>query len=264
MVIFTAQLKTAQSIMIKLKIPAFLHQFASPRLFFFRSKTVLLWLYVVFLVTVVSGLYLGPFVAPPDYQQGESVRIIYIHVPAAWNSMFLYSTIAFCSAIFLIWKIKLADIIAMSCAPIGAAMTFLALITGSLWGKPMWGTWWVWDARLTSELILLFIYLGYIALRNAFDDVQKGGKAAAILGIVGVINLPIIHYSVVWWNTLHQGATVSQFGKPKIAIEMLTPLLLMAIAFTVFAIIIILRNARAEVLLREQKTTWAKQVAQLS
>ena len=218
------------------------------------------WLYALFLLTIIPGLVLGLGFSPPDYQQGESVRIIYVHVPAAWMSMFLYLIMAICGAIFLIWRIKLADIMGMAFAPIGASFTFLALVTGSLWGKPMWGTWWVWDARLTSELILLFLYLGYIALRSAFADINNGGRAAAVLALVGVVNLPIIHYSVEWWNTLHQGATISKLGKPSIDLEMLIPLLLMAVAFKIYALIIALRQARCEVLKREVRSGWIEEI----
>lgn len=224
------------------------------------SGKILPWMYALFLLTFIPGLVLGLFFSPPDYQQGESVRIIYVHVPAASASMFIYVAIAISSAIFLIWRIKLADIMAASLAPIGASLTFLALVTGSLWGKPMWGTWWVWDARLTSELVLLFLYLGYMAIRAAFDDVSNGGRAAAVLALVGVVNIPIIHYSVIWWNTLHQGATISKLGKPSIALEMLVPLLLMLVAFNVYALIVALRQARSEVLQREVKTTWVEEL----
>jgi len=245
---------------MKFKIPGFLHRFSSPKHFYRMSGKVLPWLYALFILTFVPGIILGLFFAPPDYQQGESVRIIYIHVPAAWMSMFLYLAMAICGAIFLIWRIKLADIMGAALAPIGASFTFLALVTGSLWGKPMWGTWWVWDARLTSELILLFLYLGYMEIRSAFDDITNGGRAASVLALVGVVNLPIIHYSVEWWNTLHQGATISKFDKPSIALEMLIPLLLMALAFKIYAFIVGLRQARCEVLRRENKSLWVEEV----
>ncbi len=245
---------------MKFKIPKIVHKFSSPKYFFNMSGKLLPWLYALFLLTFIPGLILGLFYSPPDYQQGESVRIIYVHVPSASASMMLYVIIAICSAIFLIWRIKLADIMAASLAPIGASFTFLALVTGSLWGKPMWGTWWIWDARLTSELVLLFLYLGYMAIRAAFDDVNNGGRAAAVLGLVGVVNIPIIHYSVVWWNTLHQGATISKLDKPSIATEMLIPLLLMLAAFNIYAFIVALRQARCEVLRREAKSSWAEAI----
>jgi heme exporter protein C len=244
-----------------MKIPQFLHRFSSPRHFDRMAAKLLPWLGVLFVALIIPGLYLGLVSSPVDYQQGDTVRIMYIHVPAAWMSMFLYVLVAVSSAIFLIWKMKLADIFAAALLPVGAVMTLLALATGSLWGKPMWGTWWFWDARLTSELVLLFLYLGIIGIRSAFADPRQGGKAAAVLALVGTVNLPIIHYSVVWWNTLHQGATVSKMAKPSIAVEMLVPLLLMALAFKVFALMVALRQARCENLSREQRTGWAEEAA---
>ena len=212
------------------------------------------------LLMIVAGLYYGLVKAPPDYQQGESYRIMFIHVPAAWMSMFIYMVMAISGAIGLIWRIKLADIMASASAPIGAAFTFLALATGSLWGKPMWGAWWVWDARLTSELILLFLYLGFIALQASIEDPRNAARAGAVLALVGVVNIPIIHYSVEWWSTLHQGATVTKFDKPSIHIDMLIPLLLMAVAFKLYYATAVLMRARAEILLREQNSRWVKEV----
>jgi heme exporter protein C len=194
--------------------------------------------------------------APADYQQGESYRIIYIHVPSAWMSMFVYSVLAGASAVSLIWRMKLAEAVARASAPVGAAYTFLALVTGSLWGKPMWGAWWVWDARLTSELILLFLYLGYMALVAAIDDRRTASRAGAVLAIVGVINLPIIHFSVEWWNTLHQGPTVTKFDQPSIALSMLIPLLLMAGAFKFHYLCVMLARVRVEILESERRTAW--------
>ncbi len=203
-----------------------------------------------------AGLYGGLVLAPADYQQGESYRIIYIHVPSAWLSMFVYAVLAAASAISLIWRMKLAEAVARASAPVGAAYTFLALITGSLWGKPMWGTWWVWDARLTSELILLFLYLGYMALVAAIDDRRTASRAGAVLAVVGVVNLPIIHFSVEWWNTLHQGPTVTKFDQPSIAISMLIPLLLMAAAFMFHYLYTLLARVRVEILDSERRTAW--------
>lgn len=211
---------------------------------------------------MIAGLYLGLFVAPPDYQQGESYRIIYIHVPSAWMSLFIYTVMAVTAAIGLIWRIKLAHIVSLCSAPIGASFTFLALVTGSLWGKPMWGTWWVWDARLTSELLLLFLYLGVIALYNAFEQRQSGERAAGILSIVGVINIPIIHYSVEWWNTLHQGPTVTKLDAPSIAVSMLIPLLLMAVSFMFYYAALLFHRVRYEVLEREQRSRWVGEYIQ--
>jgi heme exporter protein C len=197
-------------------------------------------------------------VAPADYQQGDSYRIMFIHVPSAWMSLFVYVVMAGAGAVGLIWHMKLAEIIAISSAPIGASFTFLALVTGSIWGKPMWGTWWVWDARLTSELILLFLYLGVIALYNAIDDKRTAARATSILALVGVVNIPIIHYSVEWWNTLHQGPTVTKFGAPSIDLRMLIPLLIMAVAFKLFYILVLLMRARVEVLQRERNARWVR------
>ena len=194
--------------------------------------------------------------APADYQQGESYRIIYIHVPSAWMSMFVYLVLAATSAISLVWRLKLAEAVARASAPVGAMYTFLALITGSLWGKPMWGTWWVWDARLTSELILLFLYLGYMALVAAIDDRRTASRAGAILAVVGVVNLPIIHFSVEWWNTLHQGPTVTKFDQPSIALSMLIPLLLMASAFQFHYLYAMLARVRVEILDSERRAGW--------
>ncbi|MCK5664158.1 MAG: heme ABC transporter permease, partial [Thiotrichaceae bacterium] len=183
---------------------AFLHKFSSPKYFYFLSGRLIPWFAWSCLAVMLVGLYYGLFEAPPDYQQGESYRIMFVHVPAAWMSMFIYMVMAVAGGIGLIWHIKLAEIMAASSAPIGASFTFLALVTGALWGKPMWGTWWVWDARLTAELILLFLYLGVIALNSAIEDKRTAARASGVLALVGVVNIPIIHYSVEWWNTLHQ------------------------------------------------------------
>lgn len=196
--------------------------------------------------------------APADYQQGDAFRIIYVHVPAAWMSLFIYIVMAVQAVIAIIWRIKISEIVVISSASIGASFTFIALVTGSLWGKPMWGTWWTWDARLTSELILLFIYLGIIMLYNAFDDKRTASRAIAILTLVGVVNIPIIHYSVIWWNTLHQGATVSKLDKPSIATEMLIPLLLMAIAFKLYYFLALFQRVKVEILDREFNSQWVK------
>jgi len=236
----------------------FYHNMASPPYFYRFADKLLPWLTVIFLILVMTGLYKGLYVAPTDYQQGDSYRIIYLHVPAAWMSLFIYVVMAICGGIALIWRMKMAEVIAISSAPIGASFTFIALVTGSLWGKPMWGTWWVWDARLTSELILLFLYLGVISLYGAIEDKRIASRAVSILALVGVVNIPIIHYSVEWWNTLHQGSTVSKMGKPSIHIDMLIPLLLMAVAFKFYYGIVLLQAAKLEILKREQNTQWVK------
>ena len=239
---------------------AFLYKMASPRHFYRLANKLIPWLGIATLLLMAHGLYGGFFVTPPDYQQGESYRIIFIHVPSAWMSMFAYVFMAFCAGVHLIWRMKLADVMSACAAPIGASFTFLALVTGSLWGKPMWGTWWVWDARLTSELILLFLYLGAIALRAAIDDQRTAGRAVAVLVLIGVVNIPIIHYSVEWWSTLHQPATITKIGKPSMHISMLIPLLEMAIAFQLFFFTTLLMRARNEVLLRERASTWVKEL----
>lgn len=238
----------------------FIHQLASPPFFYSFTAKVMPWFVSVFLLFLFYGLYAGLVLAPADYQQGESYRIIYIHVPAAWMSLFIYMVMAISSAIGLVWRIKLADVVAISSAPIGGMFTFLALVTGSIWGKPMWGTWWEWEARLTSELILLFLYLGVIALYNAVEDKRIASRAVAILVLVGVVNIPVIHYSVEWWNTLHQGPTVSKFEKPSIHISMLLPLLSMAVAFKFYYGIGLLLRARKELLERERNTSWVREL----
>ena len=236
----------------------FFHKLASPRHFYQISGRLIPWLAWLTGILLVAGLYLGLFVAPPDYQQGQSYRIIFVHVPSAWMSLFIYTFMAVLGAIYLIWNIKLADVMARSSAVLGAAFTFLALATGSLWGKPMWGAWWVWDARLTSELILLFLYLGYVALVTAIEDTRTAARAGAVLILVGVVNIPIIHYSVEWWNTLHQGPTVTKLDKPSIHLSMLIPLLLMAGAFQLYYFTVVLMRARVEVMERERKSDWVR------
>jgi heme exporter protein C len=198
-----------------------------------------------------AGLYFGLYASPADYQQGQTVRIMYVHVPSAWLGMMGYMVMAVASFFALVFRHPLADICARSAAPIGAAFCFLALVTGSLWGRPMWGTWWVWgDARLTSMLILLFLYLGYIALWATIEDRTRAARAAAVLALVGSINVPIIHYSVVWWNTLHQPASVFRIDGPAIAGSMLLPLMLMALGFTLFFVTLLFVRMRAEILAR--------------
>lgn len=237
----------------------FLHKMASPRYFYEFSGRLVPWFAWATLILMVIGL-IGGFSAPTDYQQKESYRIMYIHVPSAWMSMFIYMVMATCGAINLIWRIKLADVMASCAAPIGASFTFLALVTGSLWGKPTWGTYWAWDARLVSELVLLFLYLGYIGLRAAIDDLRTAGRASAVLALVGVINIPIIHYSVEWWNSLHQGASVTKLDAPSIHVSMLVPLLIMAVASKLYFGTVLLMRARAEVVSREKNSTWVREM----
>ncbi len=241
-------------------IPNWLHRLASPPHFFRAAGALQRWLLWPSLVCIAVGAYGGLVLAPPDYQQGDAFRIIYVHVPSAYLSMLVYVVMAVASAIGLIWRIKLAYAVAASAAPVGASFTFVALVTGSLWGQPMWGTWWVWDARLTSELILLFLYLGYMLLRSAFDDVTKADRASAVLALVGVVNIPIIHYSVIWWSTLHQGPTISKFDNPSITADMLWPLLTMIVGFTLFFLAILTRRLQGEVLERERHARWVDEV----
>jgi heme exporter protein C len=227
---------------------ATLHRFANPARFLRLANAIYPWAAAGTLVCLLAGLYLAFFQAPADYQQGESVRIMYVHVPSAWMAVFVYAGMALASAILLIWRHPLAGLAAKASAPVGAAFTFLALATGSLWGKPMWGTWWVWDARLTSVLILFFLYLGHIALINAFDNPERGHRAAALLALVGAVNLPIIKFSVDWWNTLHQPSSVLRLDGPTIHPSMLWPLLLMALGFTLFYVTILIIRMKSELL----------------
>ncbi len=237
-----------------------LNRFANPARFMRLSGAALPWCAGLTLALLAGGLYLALVVAPPDYQQGEAVRIMYVHVPAAWLALSVYLFVAVASGVALVSRHPLADVAARSAAPIGAAFTFVCLVSGSLWGRPMWGTWWVWDARLTSVLVLFFLYLGYIALVNGFDDPARGAKAGSVLALVGVVNLPIIKFSVDWWNTLHQPASVLRLGRPTIALSMMVPLLVMAAAFwMLFATLLMLRmrtglNERKAMALRLNRT----------
>lgn len=236
------------------------YQLASPKWFYDISARLLPWLGGLTLLLFVIGLTLGLAFSPADYQQGNTVRIMYIHVPAAYMSMMVYVIMAITGAIGLIWRIKMAHIVSTSCASIGAVFTALALLTGAIWGRPTWGTYWVWDARLTSELILLFLYLGYMALHSAFDEKKSADKAAAVLALVGLVNIPIIHFSVEWWNTLHQGATLSKFEKPSIISSMLWPLLVMIVAFKLYFFTTLVQKVRVEILLREKQAKWVKKL----
>ncbi|WGY47512.1 heme ABC transporter permease [Vibrio sp. ABG19] len=238
-----------------------LHPYAKPEAAYRLCAKLQPWFVILALLCLAAGTVWGLAFAPADYQQGDSFRIIYIHVPAAIWSMGVYMSMAIAAFIGLVWQVKLSDMAASAMAPIGAVYTFIALITGAVWGKPMWGAWWVWDARLTSELILLFLYLGVIALYHAFDDQKTAAKAAGILAIVGVINLPIIHFSVEWWNTLHQGATITKFAKPSISNDMLWPLLLNIFGFAfLFAALAMIRT-RNEIISKESHRPWVIQLA---
>ncbi len=230
------------------------HRLANPIVFLKYSRSVLPWLALLTLMLMVVGLYLSLFVAPPDYQQGDTVRIMFVHVPSAWMALLVYTTMALASAAGLIWKSPLSYLTAKAAAPIGASFTFIALITGALWGQPMWGTWWVWDARLTAVLVLLFLYIGYIALWQAISDYSRAAKSTAIIALVGFVNIPIIKFSVDWWNTLHQPASVLRLDGPSIHSTLLTPLLVMAGAFSCYFITVLLIRLEREIILRQVDT----------
>jgi heme exporter protein C len=227
-----------------------LHRYANPAAFGRLSTQILPWTAGACVILLGLGLYFGLFASPPDYQQGDTVRIMYVHVPAAIMSEVVYGLMAAAAAAGIIWKHALADLFVKAAAPLGAAFTFVCLVAGSLWGKPMWGAWWVWDARLTSELVLFFLYLGYLALVDAFDDPQRGLRAGAILVLVGVVDLPIIKFSVDWWNTLHQPASLITMSGPKMDKSMLLPLMLMLGGFTTFFITVVLMRLESELLAR--------------
>jgi heme exporter protein C len=241
-------------------IPNWLHRLASPPTFYRFADRARPWLVGASVLLLGYGLVGGLVLAPPDYQQGEGFRIIYVHVPAAWMSLFIYTFMAGAGAIALIWRIKLAECVLIASAPIGASFTALALVSGMLWGKPMWGTYWTWDARLTSELILLFLYLGVVGLGQAISDPRAAARACALLAIVGVVNVPIVHYSVEWWNTLHQGPTITKIGKPSIAASMLWPLLAAALGFTTFFLEVLHQRVQNALLWRERGNPWVKAV----
>jgi heme exporter protein C len=238
-------------------LPRLFH-FAAPSRFYGLAGTLIPWLYAIAAAFAVCGLYMGFFVAPTDATQGDAYRIIFIHVPAAWMSMLIYLAMAGWAAFGWAANARLASMLARALAPTGAAFTFLALWTGAFWGKPTWGTWWVWDARLTSELILLFLYLGFIALVEAIDDTRRADHAGALLAIIGVVNVPIIYFSVRWWNTLHQGATISMTAAPKMASTMLTAMLLMTVAFWAYAFAVAFKRCCAIILERERDTDWVQ------
>lgn len=234
-------------------------KYAAPQRFYALSGKLIPYCVAISIITAVIGLTIGLLIAPSDHQQGESYRIIFIHVPAAWMSMVIYLAMAFWAAIGLIFNARLASMLALALAPTGALMTFIALWTGALWGKPTWGTYWVWDARLTSELILLFLYLGFLSLHASIEDMRKADRSAAILAIVGVVNIPIIYFSVKWWNTLHQGASVSLTKAPTMATQMLTGMLIMTIAFWAYSFAMSFYRCRTLILERERHTAWAQE-----
>jgi len=235
-----------------------LYYYASPSTFYPLAGKLIPWFAALAFILTVVGLYIGFFVAPTDFQQGEGYRIIFVHVPAAWMSMFIFVVMAFWSAIGLAWNTRLSFVMARALAPTGAMFTFVALWTGAFWGKPMWGAWWVWDARLTSELILLFLYVGFMALQAAIDDPRRADRAGALLNLVGVINVPIIYFSVQWWNTLHQGSSVSLTRAPSMAQTMLWGMLIMALAAWMYTIAVALVRARTLIIERERRSEWAR------
>jgi heme exporter protein C len=236
-------------------------KYASPQPFFNLSGKLIPFFVVVAILLSIAGLIVGFLIAPTDFQQGDAYRIIFLHVPAAWMSMFIYLIMAFWAAIGLAFNTRLSSMMASALAPTGALFTFLALWTGALWGRPTWGAWWVWDARLTSELILLFLYIGFIALQAAIDDPRRADRAGALLVLVGVVNVPIIYFSVQWWNTLHQGSSINFKSAPTMAMTMLMGMLIMALAFWAYTIAITLIRVRSIILEREQKNEWVKEYA---
>ncbi|RPI44557.1 MAG: heme ABC transporter permease [Betaproteobacteria bacterium] len=235
---------------------SWLYRFASPATFYPLAGALVPWFFGAAAALALVGLYIGLIAAPTDFQQGEAYRIIYIHVPAAWMSMFIYVVMAVYGVLFLSFNTRLSAMMMSALAPTGAMFTFVALWTGALWGRPTWGAYWVWDARLTSELILLFLYLGFMALQAAIEDTRRADKAGALLAIVGVVNVPIIYFSVKWWNTLHQGASVSLTASPKMAKIMLTGMLIMALGAWMYSIATALLRVRAIILEREAGAEW--------
>ncbi|HZP94217.1 MAG TPA: heme ABC transporter permease [Burkholderiales bacterium] len=234
-------------------------KYSSPQTFYPLAGRMIPWFAAAAAVFAAAGLYVGFFVAPTDFQQGEAYRIIFIHVPAAWMSMFVYTVMAFWAGVGLVFNTRLSSMMAHALAPTGALMTFIALWTGSFWGRPTWGAWWVWDARLTSELILLFLYIGYMSLVAAIDEPRRADKASAVLALVGAINVPIIYFSVKWWNTLHQGASVSLTRAPSMAAAMLTGMLFMALAFWMYSIAVSLARVRSIILERDRNAGWLRE-----
>lgn len=236
-------------------------KYSSPQAFYPLAGRLIPWFAAVAVILMVVGLYMGFFVAPTDFQQGESYRIIFVHVPAAWMSMFLYVVMAIWAGVGMGLNARLSFMMAQAIAPTGAMFTFLALLTGAMWGKPTWGAWWVWDARLTSELILLFQYAGVMLLRTSIDDMRRADRSSAVFALVGVVNVPIIYYSVQWWNTLHQGASVSMATGSKMAATMLMAMLIMTIAFWMYSIAVILARVRCVMIERESLPTWDEKPA---
>lgn len=238
-------------------------KYAAPQAFYPVAGRWIPWLYSVAALLAAIGIYIGLFIAPTDFQQGEAYRIIFIHVPAAWMSMVIYLAMAFWATVGLVFNTRLSAMMAQALAPTGALFTLLALVTGSLWGKPTWGAWWVWDARLTSELILLFLYIGFMALHASIDNPQRADRAAAVIAVVGAVNVPIIYFSVRWWNTLHQGASVNVSSAPKMASIMLAGMMVMALASWIYSIAAALSRARCVILERERHSAWVQQLEEV-
>ncbi|HNV07927.1 MAG: heme ABC transporter permease [Dokdonella sp.] len=238
------------------------HKFGSPPTFYRLSRLLCPWLFAAACLIGAVGLYAGLVLAPADYQQSDAYRIIFIHVPCAWMSLFAYIFMAANAFIAVVWRIKISEILAMTSAPVGAMFTAVTLLTGAIWGKPMWGTWWTWDARLTSELVLLFLYLGVIGLYSAIEDRRQAARAASFLGLIGIVNVPIVHFSVNWWNTLHQGSTVRLLGPSRIDASMLWPLLLMALATHIWFFASVLARSRTSVLEQESGKEWVREIVQ--
>ncbi len=233
-------------------------KYSSPQTFYPLAGKMIPWFAWLATILAIAGLYISFVIAPTDFQQGEAYRIIFVHVPAAWMSMVIYIVMAAWAGLGLALNARLSAMMAQALAPTGAIFTLLALVTGSLWGKPMWGAWWVWDARLTSELILLFLYLGFIALQSSIDDPRRADRAGALLALVGVVNVPIIYFSVKWWNTLHQGSSINMGAAPKMAATMLLGMLLMALAFWMYTVAVGLMRVRCIMLERERSADWVK------
>ena len=236
------------------------YKYSSPATFYGLAGKLIPWFYGAAALLCIAGLYIGLFLAPTDFQQSEAYRIIFIHVPAAWMSMFIYIVMAFWAALGLAFNTRLSFMMMSALAPTGAMLTFVSLWTGALWGKPTWGAWWVWDARLTSELILFFLYLGFMALQAAIDDPRRADRAGALIALVGVVNVPIIYFSVRWWNTLHQGASVSMTKAPSMAAIMLVGMLVMALAAWMYSIAAAMSRARCIILERERNSQWVAQL----
>jgi heme exporter protein C len=235
------------------------HRLGSPPHIYRIAGTLTPWFAWPAGLLIAAALYGGLVLAPPDYQQGEGFRILYVHAPSAWLSVMIYGVMASAAAVGLIWRMKVAHAVAASCAGVGAWFTAVSLLTGMLWGKPMWGTYWVWDPRLTAQLILLLLYLGYMGLRAGIDDLGRADKASAVLAIVGVVNIPIIRYSVEWWNSIHQAPSVMKMERPSMPFDMLAPLLMMLLGFTLYFAAVLLVRLRAEILRRERTASWIRE-----